>query len=44
MVWCKHNLQDTLGRDIEDKLASLDNGNGANGNGATDSVTERTRH
>jgi hypothetical protein len=34
MNWCREHLQDTLGRDIEDKLASLDNGdNDANGNG-----------
>ena len=34
MDWCKANLQNTLGRDIEDRLASLDNGNGDyNGNG-----------
>ena len=32
MEWCKANLQDTLGRDIEDRLASLDNDNGY-GNG-----------
>jgi hypothetical protein len=38
MDWCRAHLQDTLGRDIEDKLASNgdddDNGNGRyNGNG-----------
>ena len=34
MDWCRENLQDTLGRDIENKLAaSLDNGNGHIGNG-----------
>jgi hypothetical protein len=34
MDWCKANLQNTLGRDIEDRLASSDgNGNGYNGNG-----------
>jgi hypothetical protein len=33
MDWCRGHLQDTLGRDIENKLASLDNGNGYNGNG-----------
>jgi hypothetical protein len=31
MDWCREHLQDTLGRDIENKLASL--GNGYNGNG-----------
>jgi hypothetical protein len=37
MDWCKANLQNTLGRDIEDRLAADDdngNGNGySNGNG-----------
>jgi hypothetical protein len=35
MDWCKANLQNTLGRDIEDRLASddNDNGDGYNGNG-----------
>jgi hypothetical protein len=33
MAWCEANLQKTLGRDIEDRLASLNNGNGHdNGN------------
>jgi hypothetical protein len=39
MDWCRKHLQDTLGRDIEDRLAASDddngdyNGNGYNGNG-----------
>jgi hypothetical protein len=42
MDWCEAHLQNTLGRDIEDRLASLDNGdddengnNGYNGNGGS---------
>jgi hypothetical protein len=31
MDWCKANLQNTLGRDIEDHLAASDNDNGSNG-------------
>ena len=30
MDWCREHLQDTLGRDIEDRLAAYDNGNGYN--------------
>jgi hypothetical protein len=34
MDWCRAHLQDTLGRDIEGRLAADDNGNGDyNGNG-----------
>jgi hypothetical protein len=32
MEWCEKHLQNTLGRDIEDRLASL-NGDDENGNG-----------
>jgi hypothetical protein len=38
MDWCKANLQNTLGRDIENKLAALDDED------ATASMAERTRH
>ena len=35
MDWCDEHLQDTLGRDIEDKLASRDDGLGDGFNSAT---------
>jgi hypothetical protein len=53
MARCKEHLQDTLGRDIEDRLASSDSvsfdddddDNGTNGtNGIDFGMTERTRH
>ena len=50
MAWCKEHLQDTLGRDIEDRLASSDSvssddDDDDNGiNGIDFGVTERTRH
>jgi hypothetical protein len=31
--WCREHLQDALGRDIEDRLASSAMSNGDNGNG-----------
>ena len=34
MAWCKDHLQDTLGRDIENRLAANGDDNGSNGNGS----------
>ena len=52
MDWCKANLQNTLGRDIEDRLASSDSVSSDDVspedddgiNGIDFGVTERTRH
>jgi hypothetical protein len=56
MAWCEKHLQNTLGRDIENRLATLDNdngdadngngGNGYNGNGDNNNgfMPESTRH
>jgi hypothetical protein len=40
MAWCEKHLQSTLGRDIEDRLASLDDDN----NGYDDYDDESTWH
>ena len=44
MAWCEMHLQNTLGRDIEDRLASLDNGDADNGDNGNGYMPESTRH